>query len=171
MNLRWFARAFLAVLVSAALTSRSDAAPTGSKTNKPEPPSDPARQLYDQGLQKAQANDFTAALPLFERAHQAKKDDPEILNMLAFTQRKLGQLDEAFANYAKALELRPDFPQAREYLAEAHLQAAMLQMQILRGYGPKADAEVAQLADAFAKAARTVGAGTPPAGADSTRRW
>jgi Tfp pilus assembly protein PilF len=92
--------------------------------------------------------------------------------MLAFTQRKLGDLDAAFANYAKALELRPDFPQAREYLAEAHLQAAMAQMKILRDSGKDAEAEVAQLLDAFAKAAWTVGAGNrPAAAADSTRRW
>lgn len=171
MNLRRFFPTLLAVVVLVVCAGRPVAAPTGSKTEKPAASSDPARQLYDQGLEKVKANDFAAALSLFESAHQAKKNDPEILNMLAFTQRKLGDLDHAFANYAKALELQPDFPQAREYLAEAHLQAALAQMKILREYGPKAEAEVAQLVDAFAKAAWTVGAGARPAGADSTRRW
>lgn len=166
---RLFVPLVVPILVGLVAASSAVGAPSGSKAETPA--SDPARQLYQQGLEKLQANDFTAALALFERAHQAKKTDPEVLNMLAFTQRKLGDLDAAFANYAKALELRPDFPQAREYLAEAHLQAALEQMKLLREYGPKAEAEVAQLIDAFAKAAWTVGAGTRPAGADSARRW
>ena len=170
MKLRRLAPIVLAILASLDPLGRAAAAPAGSKKDKPEAASDPARELYEQGLQKVQANDFNAALDLFERAQKTKKNDPEILNMLAFTQRKLGDLDAAFANYAKALELRPDFPQAREYLAEAHLQAAMAQMKILRESG--SEAEVAQLLDAFAKAAWTVGAGNrPAAAADSSRRW
>ena len=148
------------------------AAGSGSKSETPEASKDPAIQLYEEGLKKVEAKDWNGALSLFERAHQAKKKDPEILNMLAFTQRKTGQLDEAFTNYAKVLQMRPEFPQAREYLAEAHLQAAMEQMKILREYGSDAQAEVALLLDAFAKAAHTVGVRTAgTAGADSTRRW
>src|SRR5262245_3745412 len=145
------------------------AAGSGSKSQTPEAATDPAIQLYEQGLKKVEAKDWKGALDLFERAHQAKKKDPDILNMLAFTQRKTGQLDDAFTNYAKALEMRPEFPQAREYLAEAHLQAAMEQMKILRDYGSEAQAEVTMLLDAFAKAAWTVGA--RPAAGDSTRGY
>jgi outer membrane protein assembly factor BamD (BamD/ComL family) len=140
-----------------------------SKSQTPEASTDPAIQLYEEGLKKVEAKDWKGALSLFERAHQAKKKDPDILNMLAFTQRKNGQLDDAFTNYAKVLEMKPEFPQAREYLAEAHLQAAMEQMKILRDYGSEAQAEVTMLLDAFAKAAWTVGA--RPAAGDSTRRW
>jgi len=53
--------------------------------------------------------------------------------MLAFTQRKTGHLDDAFRNYRRALEISRPFPQAREYLGEAHIQAALQQVEILRG--------------------------------------
>ena len=175
MNLRRSIPVLVSILFCLVPIGRPVAAP--SKSNEPEATSrsneseatDPARQLYEQGLQKVQAKDYAGALPLFEKAQKAKKNDPDILNMLAFTQRKTGDLDAAFANYAKALEIKPDFPQAREYLAEAHLQAAMAQMKILRDSGAKAEAALLQ--DAFAKAAWTVGASTQPAGADTTRRW
>ena len=50
--------------------------------------------------------------------------------MLAFSERKQGNLDEAFEYYAKALALRPKFPEAREYLAEAHIQAALKELKL-----------------------------------------
>jgi Tfp pilus assembly protein PilF len=103
---------------------------------------DEADQLYQRGLELAKEQKFEEALARFEQANKKRKKDPEILNMLAFCQRKTGHLEKAFENYAKALEIRPKFPQAREYLAEAHLQAALAQLEILRGYG--ADGEKAR---------------------------
>ena len=167
MNLRRSIPVLVILLFAVSLGGPAVAAP--SKSNEPEAASDPSRQLYEQGMQKVQAKDYAGALELFESANKSKKNDPDVLNMMAFSQRKLGDLDKAFANYAKALQIKPDFPQAREYLAEAHLQAAMEQMKVLRE--SNAQAEVAQLLDAFAKAAWTVGAKTSPAGADSTRKW
>jgi tetratricopeptide (TPR) repeat protein len=89
----------------------------------------------------------------FEKAYEMDDEDPEILNMLAFTMRKTGDLEGAFAFYEQALALRERFPQAREYLGEAHLQAALLQIQILAGYGAEGEAELAALLDALKRAA------------------
>jgi tetratricopeptide (TPR) repeat protein len=60
--------------------------------------------------------------------------------MLGFCLRKLGRVKEALANYEKALKLKPDFPEAREYYGEAHLQngnleAALEQYRILEQSG------------------------------------
>ena len=33
--------------------------------------------------------------------------------------------DEAFSLYGRALRLRPEFPEAREYVGEAHIDAAL----------------------------------------------
>ena len=54
-----------------------------------------------------------------------------MLNMLAYVQRKLGQTDEALESYRKALKLRPQFPEAREYLGEVYIQASLEQIDIL----------------------------------------
>jgi tetratricopeptide (TPR) repeat protein len=96
---------------------------------------------------------FEDALKRFENAHKKRKKDPDILNMLAYTQRKLGNLEDAFKNYEKALSIQPRFPQAREYLGEAHLQAALLQIKTLRGYGKDGEKELAKLVRAFQEAA------------------
>jgi tetratricopeptide (TPR) repeat protein len=46
----------------------------------------------------------------------------EAWNALGYTQRKLGSLDDSLASYAKALELKPGYPEALEYRGEAYLR-------------------------------------------------
>lgn len=134
---------------------------------------DEADTLFRAGSDLAEAGRFQDALEKFEAANHKRRGDPKILNMLAYCQRKTGNLDAAFVNYRKALELRPDFPEAREYLGEAHLQAALGQLDILLGYGKKGEAEYALLADALqAAAAGLDDMIQKPAGAKKTgARW
>jgi tetratricopeptide (TPR) repeat protein len=119
---------------------------------------DEADQLYARGMELAEEGKFEEALVRFEQAGKKRKKDPEILNMLAFCQRKTGDLESAFENYARALEIKPKFPQAREYLAEAHLQAALAQLEILRGYAPEGEQERAELVAAIRRMAAEVAA-------------
>ncbi|HTY51501.1 MAG TPA: tetratricopeptide repeat protein [Steroidobacteraceae bacterium] len=46
----------------------------------------------------------------------------EAWNSLGYTQRKTGFYDDALASYAKALELKPGYPEALEYRGEAYLR-------------------------------------------------
>jgi tetratricopeptide (TPR) repeat protein len=46
----------------------------------------------------------------------------EAWNALGYTQRKLGSIDDSLASYAKALELKPGYPEALEYRGEAYLR-------------------------------------------------
>ena len=46
----------------------------------------------------------------------------EAWNSLGYTQRKLGAYDDALASYAKALDLKPGYPEALEYRGEAYLR-------------------------------------------------
>jgi tetratricopeptide (TPR) repeat protein len=46
----------------------------------------------------------------------------EAWNALGYTQRKLGSYDDSLASYAKALELKPGYPEALEYRGEAYLR-------------------------------------------------
>lgn len=162
---RWLVPVVTVFGISAALVLGVDA--RGSKSKEEQ--GDEASKLYAEGVKLAEAGDFEAALDRFERAKKERKNDPDILNMLGFTQRKLGRLDVAFASYKQALELRPNFPEAREYLGEAHLQAALEQLRLLSDQG--AAGEVAELRDAIAQAAWRAGVGASPAVGDSTRRW
>lgn len=104
---------------------------------------------YEEGIALVEAGDYEEARGAFEKAARRRPRDPDVLNMLAYSQRKSGQLDEAIATYKKALRIRPKFPQAREYLGEAYLQAALRELETLKGYGDEAEDERAQLVKAL----------------------
>lgn len=110
-------------------------------------------EAYAKGLEQVKAGDFEAARQSFERAERKAPRDPDVLNMLAYSQRKTGQLERAIRTYQKALKLRPRFPQAREYLGEAYLQAALRELETLEGYGEEAGKERDQLIQALEAAA------------------
>ncbi|HMB70783.1 MAG TPA: tetratricopeptide repeat protein [bacterium] len=153
IRIRPRAAAVCAALLLAA-SGLAFAASTGGGASKSDPASeskgpDEADQLYERGLELAKEQKFEEALARFEQANKKRKKDAEILNMLAFCQRKTGDLDAAFENYGKALEIQPRFPQAREYLAEAHLQAALRELEILRGYGAEGEKETEELVTAI----------------------
>jgi tetratricopeptide (TPR) repeat protein len=85
------------------------------------------------------AGDYKAALGFFQDANQLDVRIADVLNMLAHSQRMLGMIDNAIANYKKALSLRPISPQAREYLGAACIQAALHEIEILKNYGSSGD--------------------------------
>jgi tetratricopeptide (TPR) repeat protein len=68
------------------------------------------------------AQHFEEALPLLQRVVGRDPGNADAYNYLAFSQRKVGLLDEAMRNYKRALDLDPDHIGAREYLGELYLQ-------------------------------------------------
>jgi hypothetical protein len=56
-------------------------------------------------------------------------------------------------NYAKALKLRPNFPDAREYLGEAYLQALLRELDTLKSYGKNGEEQRQDLIKALTDAA------------------
>ncbi|MBI3549311.1 MAG: tetratricopeptide repeat protein [Elusimicrobia bacterium] len=157
----------LASLAAAAALAAFGGAPPvlfAASTEWPDPAKAGAAKAgdpYAKGLAAAKAGEYEKALPLFEQANAASKDNPDVLNMLAFTQRKLGRLDDAFANYRRALDLRPKFPEAREYLGEAHLQALLLQIEMLEGYGAEGKEQARELKNSLAAAAAKLAPAKP----------
>lgn len=162
--------ALAAALAALAAAGRVDAAPANPRERQQETQSQ-AREpdLFAQGMELVKSERYDEARKLFERLHRDKPDDPEVLNMLAYTQRKTGKLDEALGNYHRALELRPDFPQAREYLGEAYLQAALREVEKLRGAGDAGREELQKLVDAFQQAAAQLESGSE--GTTSSKKW
>lgn len=67
----------------------------------------------------AHAGQYANALTLL--ATVTEKDNPRALNATGFATRKLGNVDGALPYYARALALKPDYVQAREYMGEAFL--------------------------------------------------
>jgi tetratricopeptide (TPR) repeat protein len=64
---------------------------------------------------------YAAANARFRQSLGADDSVPEAWNYLGYSSRKLGNYDDALAAYAKALTLRPGYPDALEYRGEAYL--------------------------------------------------
>ena len=94
-----------------------------------------AMALFEKGKKYAAAWKYEEATTILKEANKQKPNDPDILNMLAYSQRNSGKLEIAIANYHKALNLRTKFPEAREYLGEAYVQGAVDQIKLLDSYG------------------------------------
>src|SRR5262245_27122743 len=76
---------------------------------------DSARALVDE--QK-----FDDALPMLRRLDQESPNNPDILNLIGFSLRKIGKMDEALDYYSRALALNPTHLGANEYLGELYLE-------------------------------------------------
>ena len=71
---------------------------------------DKAKKLYSQAFKK------------LEKAHKKKKKDPDILNYMGFTSRKLGNFDIAEKFYLQGLSIKPNHNGINEYLGELYVQ-------------------------------------------------
>jgi len=75
---------------------------------------------YKAGRKAIEARDWKGAVDSFSRASR-KFNDPDVFNLLAYSQRQSGDLDSAFKNYGMALRLDPSHRGAHEYIGEAYL--------------------------------------------------
>jgi tetratricopeptide (TPR) repeat protein len=69
-----------------------------------------AKKLYSQAFEK------------LEKAYSADKNNPDILNYMGYTSRKVGNFDEAEKFYLKGLSLKPNHNGINEYLGELYVQ-------------------------------------------------
>ncbi|MDP4823996.1 MAG: hypothetical protein NWR47_08630 [Aestuariivirgaceae bacterium] len=78
----------------------------------------PDRAILDQAWALARASEFDAARDLFELA--ATRENPEVLNGLGYTNRKLGLFDIGIGYY--------NYLQVREYLGEGYVSMGRLDL-------------------------------------------
>jgi len=166
------ATASVVLLAAAALhASGSGPAPQENRPQTATQAESQAAKPYDRGMDLAHDEKFAEARAIFEQLAVEDPDNAEVLNMLAYTQRKTGDLDVAIENYNRALKLKPKFPQAREYLGEAYLQAALREAKTLEGYGGSGRDELRKLADAFQEAASHLDGSGTKGGSKSAGGW
>ena len=86
----------------------------------------PDTELYTQGWQLAKAGEYDWAIEVLS----AVKDhnNPDVLNMLGYSNRKAGRIELGISYYGQALKLKPDFVRAREYLGEGYVAAGKLDL-------------------------------------------
>ena len=136
-------------VTAASWAAPGGAAPSGGSMDMPMPqrtPQEIAKQAYNTGIKHlkdateheedaakatepkkiAKAREKTAksyqkALKEFTTATTKVPSMYEAWNYVGFTQRHLGDYKSSLAAYAKALELKPNYPEAIEYRGEAYL--------------------------------------------------
>ena len=77
--------------------------------------------VYNEALLLIKAENYLDAIAKLKGAEQSAKDDADIQNLLGFSYRKSGNLDEAAKHYDKALDLDPKHKGALEYQGELFL--------------------------------------------------
>jgi len=78
---------------------------------------------YQQLIEK---ENYQAAIDRLQAALKKDPDNADLLNLTAYSQRKLQRFDEALVNYQKALKIEPEHRGANEYLGELYLQLGQL---------------------------------------------
>ena len=69
-----------------------------------------AKKLYSQAFKK------------LEKAYSSDKNNPDILNYLGYTSRKIGKFEQAEKFYLTGLNIKPDHNGINEYLGELYVQ-------------------------------------------------
>ncbi|HZE11345.1 MAG TPA: tetratricopeptide repeat protein [Burkholderiales bacterium] len=103
-------------------------------------PSPPARAPEDpdlaSGRKAIEAQDWRSAIDSFNRLATRQPSNADAQNLLGYSWRKSGNLDQAFKYYNEALRLDPGNKGAHEYIGEAYLMVNNL---------PKAEEHLARL--------------------------
>ena len=71
---------------------------------------DKAKKLYSQAFKK------------LEKAYASEKKNPDILNYMGYTSRKIGNFEQAEKFYLTGLSIKPDHNGINEYLGELYVQ-------------------------------------------------
>ena len=76
---------------------------------------------YRTGKELAYDGNYKAAIVYLKKSIRDDPNNPDAFNMLGFSNRKLGNNDEAFSYYNKALGLNPEHLGTHEYIGRLYL--------------------------------------------------
>ena len=93
--------------------------PRSKKTN-------PVDSFYEQAEKRIKAEDWKGAIALLEKSLSRNSKSADTENLMGYSYRNLGNYDQAFKHYARALELNPKHLGAHEYVGEAYLKTENL---------------------------------------------
>jgi len=109
-------RAAVVVLALMAVPSLSWAAGSSSSAPAAQP------DLYKQAKELIDDEEYAKAIPLLQQSIQEKGEYADALNLLGYSNRKLGDMTKAMTYYTKALNMEPNHLGANEYMGELYLE-------------------------------------------------
>ena len=81
-----------------------------------------AKKLDKEGKTEKAVKLFSSAYKKLLEANNKDKNNPDILNYLGFTLRKMGKYDEAEKYYLSGLAIKPDHHGINEYIGELYVK-------------------------------------------------
>ena len=141
-------------LIAAGSDSSSGSSSSSSSDSKEESLYDDAVKLVKRAgkLEKKEKTEkakklYTQAFNKLEKAHKTDNKNPDILNYMGFTSRKVGNFDQAEKFYLKGLSIKPNHNGINEYLGELYVQTNRLdkaneRLEILKNCNCKEYAEL-----------------------------
>ena len=112
-------RGTLILILALTVTGMTSSPVFADASSSPDSRLAPFQKLID-------ADKYEMAIYELKKALGESPDDADLLNLLAYSQRKLMRFDEALVNYQKALKIEPEHRGANEYLGELYLQLGQL---------------------------------------------
>ena len=86
-----------------------------------------APSAYEDAKATVDSGNYTAALPMLAALTQSDPQNANAWNLLGFSHRKLGHLDDAAEAYAVALKINPEHRGALEYQGEMYVETGNLE--------------------------------------------
>jgi tetratricopeptide (TPR) repeat protein len=124
-----FTTLFLSINVMAAGSdSSSSGSSSGGDTSKETLYEDAVKLVKRAGkLERKEKNEkakklYSQAFKKLEKAYKSDKKNPDILNYMGFTTRKVGNFDQAEKFYLEGLKIQPNHNGINEYLGELYVQ-------------------------------------------------
>ena len=112
-----------------AMAAGSDSSSSGSDSSQKDTLYEDAVKLVKRAgkLEKKEKTDkakklYSKAFNKLEKAHKSDKKNPDILNYMGFTTRKIGNFEQAEKFYLEGLKIKPNHNGINEYLGELYVQ-------------------------------------------------
>jgi len=77
---------------------------------------------YKRGYDEVSNGNYQLAIKYHLKATKTSPDNPDVYNMMGFSNRKLDKLEKSFMYYNRALKLNPRHLGANEYIGELYLR-------------------------------------------------
>ena len=116
------------LLLSSSLMAAGSDSSSGSSSDKESLYEDAVKLVKRAGkLEKKDKTDkakklYAQAFKKLEKAYKTDKKNPDILNYMGFTTRKVGNFDQAEKFYLEGLKIKPNHNGINEYLGELYVQ-------------------------------------------------
>jgi tetratricopeptide (TPR) repeat protein len=113
---------FLQILIPILIAAVCAVGPVRGADTESKPEANLGNADFAVGKKAIEAKDWNAAAAAFEKVVKRDPKNADAYNLLGYSDRWLGKMDESFAAYGRALAIEPNHRGAHEYIGVAYLK-------------------------------------------------